>query len=130
AERVVDRVAPAHHRGARQRDPGGEEGSGRSGRRRHGRHVLEPVSGRSNGLKAEAVAHVKGRPGLLPAGLFFLLSPPLSRGDQASARRPRGRRIMPTPPASSRSVAGSGTVTTGSSLERSRMSWISLPEPL
>ena len=27
-ERLVHRVAPAHHRGARQRDPGGEEGSG------------------------------------------------------------------------------------------------------
>ena len=42
-ERLVHRVAPAHHRGARLRDPRGEEGIGRrrhAGRRRHGRDVL------------------------------------------------------------------------------------------
>ena len=42
-ERLVHRVAPAHHRGARQRDPGGEEGIRRrrhAWRRRHGRDVL------------------------------------------------------------------------------------------
>ena len=41
-ELVVDRIAPAHHRGAHLRDPGGEEGSaGDAGRRwRHGRDVL------------------------------------------------------------------------------------------
>src|SRR5262249_32097495 len=42
AELVVDRVAPAHHRGAHFRDPGGEEGSaGDAGRRRNGRNVLD-----------------------------------------------------------------------------------------
>ena len=44
AERVVDRLAAAHDRGARLRDPRGEEGSaGDAGRRRHGRDVLKPV---------------------------------------------------------------------------------------
>ena len=44
AERLVDRVAPAHHRGSRQRDPRGEAGSARGRRprrrRRNGRDVL------------------------------------------------------------------------------------------
>ncbi len=44
-ELVVDRVAPAHDRGAHLRDPGGEEGSaGDAGRRRHGRDVLSGSS--------------------------------------------------------------------------------------
>ena len=42
AERLVDRLAAADDRGARLRDPGGEEGSaGDAGRRRHGRDVLK-----------------------------------------------------------------------------------------
>ncbi len=41
AERLVDRVAAAHDRGAGLRDSGGEEGRARdAARRRHGRHVL------------------------------------------------------------------------------------------
>ena len=48
AERLVDRVAAAHDRGAHLRDSGGEEGSaGDAGRRRHGRDVLELRSTKS-----------------------------------------------------------------------------------
>ena len=87
AERGVDRVAAAHHRGSRLRDPRGE---GREGRRRGGaprrrRDVLKP-SGR------KPRARLRPRPFFrMPYGRARSRSRSRSRGDGRARSRARSR---------------------------------------